>query len=54
MLNDYIITLYWLKKQFGGNKIKKWDTLEHNGVVFYPEYKPINIPILYDGKEKTF
>jgi len=51
MLNDYIITLYWLKKQLGGNKIKKWDTLEHNGVIFYPEYKPINIPILYDGKE---
>ena len=50
MLNNYIITLYWLKKQSGGDKIKKWDTLEHNGVIFYPEYEPINIPILYEKK----
>ena len=26
---------------------KKWDTLEHNGVMFYPEYVPHNIPITY-------
>ena len=51
MLNNYIITLYWLNKQLGGDKKKKWDTLEHNGVIFFPDYEPINIPIIYDGKE---
>jgi len=29
----------------------KWHTLDHNGVVFAPEYEPHGIPILYDGKE---
>ncbi|KAF8863437.1 putative DNA topoisomerase 1 [Acephala macrosclerotiorum] len=29
----------------------KWDTLEHNGVVFPPEYEPLpkNVKLLYDG-----
>jgi len=31
---------------FGG-AIKKWTTLEHNGVMFYPEYEPLEVPILY-------
>jgi DNA topoisomerase-1 len=50
MLSKYIISLYWLN-QLGGNKEKQWNTLSHNGVIFYPDYEPINIPILYDGKE---
>lgn len=49
MLNNYIITLYWLNKQIGGDKKKKWDTLEHNGVIFFPDYKPINVPVIYNG-----
>lgn len=50
MLNNYIISLYWLN-QLGGDKEKQWNTLEHNGVIFYPDYERVNIPIIYDGKE---
>lgn len=35
-------------QMIGGASIKKWTTLEHNGVIFYPEYEPHEIPILYD------
>ena len=30
----------------------KWQTLEHNGVLFAPEYEPLpkNVKLLYDGK----
>jgi len=38
---------YWLYKQFGGDK--KWKTLQHNGVLFPPEYVPHNVPIKYNG-----
>lgn len=39
--------------QFGGvKKVKKWNTLEHNGVMFYPEYEPHNVPILYGNDKK--
>jgi len=33
----------------------KWDTLEHNGVVFPPEYEPLpkNVKLLYDGVPVT-
>ncbi|KAG9236014.1 putative DNA topoisomerase 1 [Amylocarpus encephaloides] len=33
----------------------KWETLEHNGVVFPPEYEPLpkNVKLLYDGKPVT-
>ena len=50
MLSNYIITRYWLNQQ-GGNNDKKWDTLEHNGVIFPPEYEPNKTPIIYNGKE---
>ena len=43
-------TLYWLYTQFGGSK-HKWETLEHNGVMFPPEYEPHKIPIIYKGTE---
>lgn len=33
--------------QSGGGSVKKWKELEHNGVMFYPEYIPHNIPIIY-------
>ena len=29
----------------------KWTELEHNGVMFYPNYVPHNIPIKYDNEE---
>ena len=45
----YILIDHWLNSQFiGGNK-KKWDTFEHNGVMFPPEYVPHGIPVLYKG-----
>jgi DNA topoisomerase-1 len=34
----------------GGNRNqKKWTSIEHNGVIFYPEYEPHGIPIKYDN-----
>ncbi len=29
---------------------QKWNTLTHNGVLFPDEYKPHNVPLLYDNK----
>ena len=29
----------------------KWETLEHNGVYFPPEYQPHGVKMIYDGKE---
>ncbi|ETM99917.1 hypothetical protein, variant 1 [Phytophthora nicotianae INRA-310] len=29
----------------------QWRTLEHNGVMFPPPYKPHHVPLLYNGKE---
>lgn len=50
MLNNYIITKYWIN-QMGGDKEEKWTTLEHNGVIFPDDYEPTQTPIKYDGKE---
>ena len=36
---------------FGGERKKRWDTLEHNGPLFPPLYEPHNIPVIYQGKE---
>lgn len=41
-----------IQPQLGGAAVKKWTTLEHHGVIFYPEYEPHSVPILY-GVEKT-
>lgn len=35
----------------GGKTIKKWTTLEHHGVMFYPEYEPHGVPIIYGTAE---
>lgn len=57
---NHLITKYWISKQFdlgqdlnilvGGNKTK-WTSLEHNGVLFPPEYEPHNIPLIYNNME---
>lgn len=62
MFNRYVKNKYQLIKLMEINKdvssyinyilqsgagSKKWDILKHNGVLFYPEYKPHYIPILY-------
>lgn len=60
MNHNYLVTYYWLTKQFGGGLInqsggakgrKKWTTFHHNGVLFPPEYEPHNIPIIYEGEK---
>ncbi len=43
------ISEYWIKNQFGGKY--KWTTLEHNGVLFPPEYIKHNVPVIYYGKQ---
>jgi len=35
----------------GKKGAKKWDTFEHHGVMFAPDYEEHGIPIKYDGKE---
>ena len=32
------------------DKSVKWETLEHSGVLFPPEYTPHGVKMLYDGK----
>ncbi|CAL5221032.1 g3151 [Coccomyxa viridis] len=34
----------------GEDKSVKWETLEHSGVLFPPEYTPHGVKMLYDGK----
>jgi len=52
MNHNNLLTNYWCYVQFGGKGLKKkWATLEHNGVLFPPEYVPHNIPVMYDSHE---
>jgi DNA topoisomerase-1 len=41
----------WWEDNAKGDGTKKWDTLEHNGVVFPPEYTPLpkHVKLIYDG-----
>ncbi|GAB7341568.1 hypothetical protein MBLNU457_7779t1 [Dothideomycetes sp. NU457] len=41
----------WWEDTAKGDGTKKWDTLQHNGVVFAPEYErlPRNVKLVYDG-----
>ncbi len=41
----------WWEDEMKGDGTIKWTTLEHNGVVFPPEYEPLpkNVKMLYDG-----
>ncbi len=49
LMQTKLLTNYWVISQFGGAK-KKWTTLEHNGVLFPPEYVPHSIPVYYKGQ----
>jgi DNA topoisomerase-1 len=42
----------WWDNPMANDGTKKWDTLEHSGVVFPPPYEPLpkNVKMLYDGK----
>ena len=41
----------WWEDPTKGDGTKKWTTLEHNGVVFPPEYEPLpkHVKLIYDG-----
>ncbi|KAF2217956.1 hypothetical protein CERZMDRAFT_55324 [Cercospora zeae-maydis SCOH1-5] len=45
----------WWEDPSKGDGTVKWTTLEHNGVVFPPEYQPLpsNVKMLYDGVPVT-
>ncbi|ODV86989.1 hypothetical protein CANARDRAFT_196014 [[Candida] arabinofermentans NRRL YB-2248] len=47
-------TYKWWEQQDLDGEIK-WESLEHNGVVFPPEYEPLpsNVKLYYDGKPVT-
>ncbi len=36
--------------QGGEDKSLKWETLEHSGVLFPPDYTPHGVKMLYDGE----
>jgi DNA topoisomerase-1 len=45
----------WWEDPTKGDGTKKWTTLEHNGVVFPPEYEPLpkHVKLVYDGVPVT-
>jgi len=45
----------WWEDPGKSDGTKKWDTLEHNGVVFPPEYEPLpkHVKLVYDGVPLT-
>ncbi len=50
MFKTKLLMNYWVLNQLGGAK-KKWTTLEHNGVMFPPEYIQHFTPVIYQGKK---
>ncbi|KAF7727427.1 DNA topoisomerase 1, partial [Apophysomyces ossiformis] len=39
-----------IKDEEGGEAVARWTTLEHNGVLFPPDYVPHGVKMKYDGK----
>ena len=50
MNKTFIVANYIILRQLGGAK-KKWTTLDHNGVLFPPEYEKHNVPVFYKNQE---
>ncbi len=46
------VNLWWEKTAADGESedAQKWETLEHRGLMFTPDYIPHNVPLIYDGK----
>jgi len=44
------VNRWWEKEDVNDESEKKWETLEHNGVLFPPKYQPTGIKILYKGE----
>lgn len=51
MVINNALSKYFLVLQFGGKEVKRWKTLQHNGVLFPPEYIQHNTPLLVKGSE---
>src|SRR3972149_264993 len=47
--SELVVSEFWARKQLGGKY--KWTTLEHNGVLFPPEYIKHGVPVIYKGKQ---
>ena len=50
-MNSKLLFYHFVNVQTGGANKYLWKTLEHNGVLFPPEYEKHDVPIIYDGKE---
>jgi DNA topoisomerase-1 len=50
--DDEVDEYRWWEEMGKGDDTTKWKTLEHNGVMFPPDYVPLpkNVKMLYDGK----
>jgi DNA topoisomerase-1 len=44
------VNRWWEKEDVNVDTDKRWETLEHNGVLFPPKYLPHNVKILYKGE----
>lgn len=53
--DDYEPVNRWWEREDGAESgkrgAKKWDTFEHHGLLFAPDYEPINVPLVYDGQD---
>lgn len=48
MIEPNVLANYWILNQMGGAS-KKWNTLQHNGVLFPEEYQKHDVPVIYQG-----
>ena len=44
------VNRWWEKENLSEETDKKWDSLEHNGVIFPPRYIPHGVKILFKGE----
>jgi len=53
--DDYEPVNRWWEREDGAlsgkRGAKKWDTFEHHGLLYAPDYQPHGIPIRYEGKK---
>lgn len=50
-MSDVIsVNRWWEKDDLNEDNEKKWDSLEHNGVIFPPRYQPHGVKLLYKGE----
>merc|ERR1712217_873966 len=53
--DDYEPVNRWWEREDGAlsgkRGAKKWDTFEHHGLMYAPDYEPHGVPLVYDGKK---